>query len=363
MGKKSKKTKLKSKGILGKAHKSEVIEEIQTEFHYEVGHFVVVKKGVPDPDYNIEIGGWRGKIYDIESAADPVLSIEWDHETQRKMGASMIKACEKDDLDHTKMSLLASEVEPEMPAEKEDKNRILLKTMTQETYMLARIHYDLFDKEKIQLIFSKLRCMAYDIEGRWVWLYEDEAKKLKFEGSYYEIPKERRPIVLGSFYSKKDDETYLNVNSFDRAKKAVVFFDKYIPRTVAMVTDIEVVNKIFGYSDGNLPKHEDYFDKEPIKIKDTEKTMNELENIASSIENPSERLEIALTHMENSAKEHLPEVERFPIHFYEDGIMGLDGSLKMRETIALQHWSGNKDYTFYDLMQEIIPKMPPLKMK
>lgn len=358
MGKKSKnkkKKKLKNKKILSNTHKSEVIEEIQAEFHYKVGHSVVVKKGVRDPDYDIEIGGWKGKIYDIENADDPLLSIEWDYETQSKMPIPIIKACEKDNLDYTKMSLLASEVEPEMPAEKQDKNKILLKTMTQEIYMLARIHYDLFDKEKIQLIFSKLRCMEYDnIQGRWVWLYKAEAKKLKFKGSYYEIPKERRPIILGSFYSKNDDEMYLNVNSFDRAKKAVVFFDKYIPRTVAKVTDMEVLNKIFDFYDGNLPKHEDYFDKEPIEIKDPGRTINELKNITSSIKNPLEKLEIALTHIENNFKQPLSEAERFPIHFYEDGITGLEGSLTMRETIALQHWKGNKDYTFYDLMQQII---------
>ena len=57
-------------------------------------------------------------------------------------------------------------------------------------------------------------------------------------------------------------------------------------------------------------------------------------------------------------KEPLTEVESFPIHYYEDGITGLEGCLTMREAIALQHWNGNKNYTFYDLMQQIIPKMP-----
>lgn len=370
MGKKSKKKKskknrrLKNKKTLSNVHKSEVREEIQTQFHYQVGHFVIVKKGVRDPDYEIEIGGWKGKIYDIENADDPLLCIEWDYETQSNVPISIIKACEKDNLDYTKMSLFASDVEPVMLAEKKEKNKILLSTMTKEIYMLARIHYDLFDKEKMQQIFSKLRCMEYDnIQDRWVWLYEAEAKKLKFKGSYHEIPKERRPIILGSFYSKNEEKMDLNVNSFDRAKKAVVFFDKYFPRTVAKVIDITVLNKVFDFFDGNLPKHEDYFDQGSIEIKDPEKIINELKNITSSIENPVEKLEAALTLCENESKQILPEVERFPIHFYEDGINGLDVSLTMRETIALQHWKGNKDYSFYDLMQQIIPKMPSLKMK
>jgi len=202
-----------------------------------------------------------------------------------------------------------------------------------------------------------------NIQNRWVWLYEAEAKKLKFKGSYHEIPKERRPIILGSFYSKNEEKMYLNVNSFDRAKKAVVFFDKYLPRTIAKVTDITVLNKIFDFFDGNMPRHEDYFDQESIEINDQQKIINQLKNTTSSIKNPEEKLKAALTIFENNSKEPFPEVERFPIHFYEDGLTGLDGSLIMRETIALQHWNGNKDYSFYDLMQKIIPKMPPLKMK
>ena len=358
MTKKSKNKK--NKKIISNIHKSTVKEEMQVQLHYQVGHCVIVRKGVKDPDYDIEIGGWKGKIYDIEdkNSTDPLLSIEWDYKTQSKMPISIIKACEKDNLDYTKMSLFASDVEPVMLAEKKEKSKIILTTMTKDIYMLARIHYDLFDKEKIQLIFSKLQCMQYDnIQDRWVWLYEAEAKKLKFKGSYHEIPKERRPIILGSFYLKNKEKMYLNVNSFDRANKAVVFFDKYFPRTAAKVTDIIVLNKIFDFFDGNLPKHEEYFDQESIEIKDPERIINTLKNTTSSFKNPVEKLRAALTLLENDCKQTLPEVERFPIHFYEEGITGLDGSLTMRETIALQHWNGNKDYSFYDLMQKIIPTL------
>jgi len=125
-------------------------------------------------------------------------------------------------------------------------NKVLITTMTKEPYMLARIHYDLLDKLIIQDVFSDLRCMNYDrIKDRWVWLYEDESRKVKFSALYDEIPQERRPIVLGSFYSMNEKEMYLNVNSFDRAVKAILFFDEYFTRTAARVSDITVLNKIF----------------------------------------------------------------------------------------------------------------------
>jgi len=93
------------------------------EFQYQVGHLVKVKKGVNDPDYGTDIEGWKGKIYLIEdqNSDDPLISIEWDAETQQKIPASNIAACEKDDLDYTKMSLLASDVESAIPGNEKGK--------------------------------------------------------------------------------------------------------------------------------------------------------------------------------------------------------------------------------------------------
>ena len=355
--KNKKNKKLKKKNNSRNVCKRLLKEETQSEFQYPLGHFVKVKKGVNDPDYGIDIEGWKGKIYEIENenSEDPLLSIEWDAETVRKIPIPIIKACEKDDLDYEKMSLFASEVESAIPENEKAGNKTLVTTMTQEPYMLARIHYDLFDGLKIQDVFSSLNCMAYDrIKDRWVWLYEAEARKIKFKASYYDIPKERRPIILGSFYSMYEEEMYLDVNSFERAEKAILFFDRYLKRTVAKVSDITVLNKIFDHYDGNLPNHADYFEKRPIVANDPEKLMKRLKNEMASIKNPLEKLHASLAVMETENRKALAEVEKFPTHFYTNGIKGLRGSLAARETIAMEHWKGNKDYSFYDLFKKII---------
>ena len=332
-------------------------EDTQSKFQYQLGHFVKVKKDVNDPDYGIDIEGWKGKISEIENenSDDPLLGIEWDAETLRKIPVPIIKACEKDNLDDAKMSLFASEVESAMPENEKAGNKVLVTTMTQEPYMLARIHYDLFDGLKIQDVFSSLNCMAYDrIKDRWVWLYEAEAMKIKFKASYHDIPKERRPIILGSFHSVHEEQMYLDVNSFERAEKAILFFDRYLKRTVAKVSDITVLNKIFDRYDGNLPKHSDYFDQRPTIANDPEKLMKRLKDEMASIQNPLEKLHASLAVMETENRKTLPEVERFPTHFYTDGIKGLRGSLAARETIAMEHWEGNKDYSFHDLFEKIV---------
>ncbi|HMB08255.1 MAG TPA: hypothetical protein VKP69_31560, partial [Isosphaeraceae bacterium] len=44
-------------------------------------------------------------------------------------------------------------------------------------------------------------CLDYDAtQKRWVWLYAHEAKKLRFQRSYAQFPKELHPIVIGAFF-------------------------------------------------------------------------------------------------------------------------------------------------------------------
>ena len=172
-----------------------------------------------------------------------------------------------------------------MKSSKKTDSTTFLTTMTSEPHMLARINYNLINKEKIQQIFSKLKCMDYDsTHDRWVWLYDGEAKKIKFNVKYHQIPKEIRPIILGYFFSKSNETMYLDVDSFDRAKEAIEFFHKYIPVTVSKATDIIILNRLFDSYDETPPKHEDYFDKSHIEMKNTEKVLNELQNSVSSIE-------------------------------------------------------------------------------
>ncbi|MDM8536926.1 hypothetical protein QUF70_09255 [Desulfobacterales bacterium HSG17] len=358
-----KKKKFKKKTSSVKSHKTEIREVTKNPHHYQIGDYVIVKNGIRDPDYGTDISGWKGRIYNVENDDDPFIDIRWDGETLESMPESIIEACEKEELEEKQMRLRASLVE--LYASDEKSGKMLLKTMTDEVLMLARIYYDLVDKVKVQEIFSKIRCMNYNSsKNRWEWLYEKEAKKLKFAASYYSIPVERRPIILGSFYSNKNDEMYIDVNSFDRAKIAVLFFDKYIPRTVARVTDIEVLNKVFDSYDGTMPNPDDYFNSNDEKlIRNPEAIMDEILNMTSSIEDPAEKLQIAMKQLVEDAKQPLAKLERFPTNYYEDGsIIGLEGSLKARENLALHHWAGNKDITLFDIIHGAVQKLPPLNL-
>jgi hypothetical protein len=59
--------------------------------------------------------------------------------------------------------------------------------------------------------------------------------------------------------------------------------------------------------------------------------------------------------MEAHSKQPLPEIERLPVHYYEEGIQGFANALKMRQLVATQHWLGNTAYSMFDVIQLIHP--------
>ncbi len=75
-----------------------------------VGSEVVVKSGVIDPDFGVEIAGWTGTVIEVEEAESLAL-IEWNAKTLESIGEAHIKACEAEELDWTQIYLELSEIE------------------------------------------------------------------------------------------------------------------------------------------------------------------------------------------------------------------------------------------------------------
>ena len=127
-----------------------------------------------------------------------------------------------------------------------DSGKKLLMTMTGEIHQPVRLYYQVVDQAAVLKAFAKLRCMDDDQDNhRWVWMYHGEAKKLKFHTSYAAIPRTMRPIVLGAFRFPSAQDMTLDVRSCERATQAVVFFDRYLKRSIAHVTHAAMVNRLF----------------------------------------------------------------------------------------------------------------------
>ncbi len=124
MAKKAKKKKKKGKQVRKVANNAIINKpkKIAERTKFNIGDFVVVKEGVPDPDFDNEIGGWQGRIYKIDDniADEPLISIEWDSITLKNMPSSVIETSEKDTLDCFTMDLYSSELEPAKSRDKEE---------------------------------------------------------------------------------------------------------------------------------------------------------------------------------------------------------------------------------------------------
>ncbi len=232
----------------------------------------------------------------------------------------------------------------------------VLLTLTGELYQLARIYYEVADPARLIDHFNRLRCVVNDPpNNRWVWLFEDEARNLKFEKAYSSIPRSRRPIVLGSFFFKGSRVAYLNTNSFDRATKAIEFFDKHVDRAVLKLTEMTVVNRAFDATQQSPPCHEEYIDRGRVTRQDPEALLNRAAMIGSSVLSPLKKAKLAMSLLMRGAQAPLPLVETFPIEsYYEDGIGGINLSLMSRRIVAMRHLEGDKDFSLADVVEKLI---------
>lgn len=221
----------------------------------------------------------------------------------------------------------------------------LLATVTGELVQPVRVYYRIRDKNSIKQVFSKLKCIDFDsARDRYVWLYQKEAKKLVFKHPYSSTPSKLRPIVIGSFFSKKSDEMYLETRSIERAIEAILFFENYIKKYMAEIEDISIINKVFSPNENQMD-FSDFFDKE-VKITNEEKI---------------KKIKSDLLGGDLIGKESLPEVERFSSNFYEDGILPLKFSLQSRQYVAIQHWHGHSEYTLADYITEVVSRQSNIK--
>jgi len=79
---------------------------------------VVVRPGTRDPDFDLDIGGWQGRIKAID--ADDTVLIEWDSGTLERMGLDLMVKCEVSNLDWRKTTLLKPEVVETSPRDSEE---------------------------------------------------------------------------------------------------------------------------------------------------------------------------------------------------------------------------------------------------
>ena len=102
--------------------------------------------------------------------------------------------------------------------------KTVLANITGELFQPVRLHYQVLEQAGLERALEKLRRLEHDSpRKRRVWLYDHEARTLRFPKSFPEIPETLRPIVIGSFYRRQEDQLILDLRSCERCGGHSVF--------------------------------------------------------------------------------------------------------------------------------------------
>ena len=223
----------------------------------------------------------------------------------------------------------------------------LLATMTGEHFQPVRLHYRVLNRRGSLRAFDALAAWITTPREAWVWLYGHEAKKLRFPRS---MPSSRKaPSDRDRAPSSCERRKPSPRPPLPRARSpAIPFFDRHLPRKLRRAergrgrqsalprteTNMKVARRSFRPSacHGHRPRS-------PVK---------QLAEKTADVRNPQEKIKLALEELHSRGKRPLPEIERLPVHYAEDGIGGFKLALHLRQMVAMQHWLGNSEYTLDD---------------
>jgi len=239
-------------------------------------------------------------------------------------------------------------------------NKTLITTHTGEPSQPVRIYYQVVKPKTVLGVFKKLRCVYWEKPlQRWRWTYEHEAQKLRFERSYSKIPKEAKPIVIGEFFWRGEQELWLEVRSFERAIKALEFFERRINPRAAQATKLRVVNRFLAGEEPEVEQllespYDSFFDGDEVDIPDPEQLLKEAQEVQPSQKAQESGSKPWIQYLEAKLKEKTPEIEEIPLDFYREtglGWNGLEMALTLRRIEASQHFEGNENFSQYDLIE------------
>ncbi|MDQ6979663.1 MAG: hypothetical protein Q9M09_05710 [Mariprofundaceae bacterium] len=235
--------------------------------------------------------------------------------------------------------------------------KVLATTLTGEIVQPIRLHYERVNTAIVSNVFTALSCMEFDsARQRWVWLYKDESRDIALNQPKNKATTNLGPVVLGSIFSPEDDHMYIDLNSFERAVQAVLFFDRVISRKSAALSYVQFVNALFESGGDKQSTHDHYFDKVLAIKPDPEAVLiKTIEGIKQCTANDEEAMALFIQKQEEDSKKPFPMVESFPANYYEDkSIDSFEQMLNIRQHIAMEHWKGNSDFSFYDILQKIV---------
>jgi hypothetical protein len=159
--------------------------------NFKVGDSILVKHGVKDPDLSTDIGGWQGRISEVQE--DNIVCINWDSITLKEMPTSAIKKCEQEGWGWDRMYLDTSDIELTDPR---DTNKEVKSIISKLQYEYAWIHLG-EEGERIQSVLSGIASDDYWNAFKAWRKYLKEKLSFPFKAIVDEV-QERGPMKAGN---------------------------------------------------------------------------------------------------------------------------------------------------------------------
>jgi hypothetical protein len=241
-----------------------------------------------------------------------------------------------------------------MKTKRENQQRCLLATMTNEPFQPVRLYYTIPDKTSVVKKLKKLECtVEAPYERCWQWLYHAEAAALQFTaGGYDDVPEDRRPIILGRIRFPTQSSMTLETNSFDRAVAGARFFARRLGVDV-VATRCRVVNRCFAADEGQSTKLMAMLDRD-VTVIDPSEAEAALRSEFKGVRSPKNagRAMVEFLDRKIKSKEDVPLVEDFPLAPEEEmsEFQYLATTLYLRFIRAVEHWQGNTHLTLTSII-------------
>ena len=161
----------------------------------KVGDTVVVKPNVSDPDTGHDLGGWRGRVIEIEPGEndEPTLvTIQWDSLALKSIPHEALAYCEREGLNWAQMRLYAEEVEL---AQARDNQRDVARAIKEIESRVGWLHLG----EEGELVQQVLMSVPHDDDWKAMKTWFKHLKRnlvFPFEAEVFEY-QERGPIRAG----------------------------------------------------------------------------------------------------------------------------------------------------------------------
>jgi hypothetical protein len=253
-----------------------------------------------------------------------------------------------------------------MKLSNDTKNRRLLMTMTGEPFQPVRLYYAIPDRSFVINKLRSLKCMVeVPHEQCWQWLFDAESKPLRFPGGYNDVPKEKRPIVLGRISFRNNGGMLLQTNSISRAIEGAKFFGpRFGPNVVAI--RVRVVNRCFAGDEGDMSALMKTLDKD-VAVIDPREAEEEFKHNFAGVRTVEDYNRAAHATMERKLKsrEDVPMVEDFPLAPEEEtpDFQELTITLQLRGIRALEHWNGNTHLTLAAIITRMVEQNEQVRNK